>query len=60
MRYSDTPESRANVQIVDLDQRDTERIFVITFGGGEWFGSAKGDENAVADIITPVMAFDAK
>ena len=39
---------------VEPDPRDPEKIFVVTFGGGFWYGPAKGDENAVEDIITPV------
>jgi photosystem II stability/assembly factor-like uncharacterized protein len=45
---------------VDLDERDPSKIFVITFGGGVWYGPAKGDEEAAEDIKTPVLAFDAK
>jgi len=45
---------------VDLDERDPGKIFVITFGGGVWYGPAKGDETAVEDITTPVLAFDKK
>ncbi len=37
---------------VEPDPRDTEKIFIITFGGGIWYGPAKGDENAVEDIVT--------
>lgn len=42
---------------VDTDPRDPEKIFVVTFGGGVWYGPAKGDPNAVEDIITPVAAY---
>ena len=42
---------------VDLDPRDPEKIFVVTFGGGVWYGPAKGDPKAVEDIITPVAAY---
>jgi photosystem II stability/assembly factor-like uncharacterized protein len=45
---------------VDLDERDPSKIFVITFGGGVWYGPAKGDEKAAEDIITPVLAYDHK
>jgi len=38
---------------VDPDPRDPEKIFIITFGGGVWYGPATGDENSVEDIITP-------
>jgi len=37
---------------VEPDPRDPEKIFIVTFGGGVWYGPAKGDENAVEDIIT--------
>jgi len=40
---------------VDPDPRDPEKIFIITFGGGVWYGPAKGDENALEDIVTPVF-----
>jgi photosystem II stability/assembly factor-like uncharacterized protein len=42
---------------VDPDPRDPEKIFIITFGGGVWYGPAKGDKNALEDIITPVLAY---
>jgi photosystem II stability/assembly factor-like uncharacterized protein len=38
---------------VDFDPADPEKIFIITFGGGVWYGPAKGDEQAKEDIITP-------
>jgi photosystem II stability/assembly factor-like uncharacterized protein len=38
-------------QRVEPDPRDPEKIFIITFGGGIWYGPAKGDEQAVEDII---------
>lgn len=37
-------------QRAEPDPRDPEKIFIITFGGGVWYGPAKGDENAVEDI----------
>ena len=40
---------------VDPDPRDPGKIFIITFGGGVWYGPAEGDENAVEDIITPAL-----
>jgi len=40
---------------VDPDPRDPEKIFIITFGGGVWYGPAKGDENAIEDILTPIL-----
>jgi photosystem II stability/assembly factor-like uncharacterized protein len=42
---------------VDPDPRDPEKIFVVTFGGGVWYGPAKGDPKAVEDIVTPVAAY---
>lgn len=36
---------------VDIDPRNPEKIYIITFGGGVWYGPAQGDENAVEDII---------
>jgi len=42
---------------VDFDPRDPGKIFVVTFGGGVWCGSADGDEQAKEDIITPVLAY---
>jgi photosystem II stability/assembly factor-like uncharacterized protein len=40
---------------VNPDPGDPEKIFIITFGGGVWYGPAKGDENAAEDIITPIL-----
>ena len=37
------------------DPRDPEKVFIITFGGGTWYGSANGDEYAAEDIITPTL-----
>ena len=37
---------------VDPDPRDPEMIFVLTFGGGVWYGPAKGDPEATEDILT--------
>jgi photosystem II stability/assembly factor-like uncharacterized protein len=42
---------------VEPDPGDPEKIFIITFGGGVWYGPAKGDPNAVEDIVTPVIAY---
>ena len=42
---------------VDPDPRDPEKIFIITFGGGVWFGPAKGDENSAEDILTPCLVY---
>ena len=35
---------------VDIDPRDPEKIFIITFGGGVWYGPAGGDTSAIEDI----------
>lgn len=37
---------------VDFDPNDPEKIYIITFGGGVWYGPAKGDSQAKEDIIT--------
>lgn len=42
---------------VEPDPRDPGKIFIITFGGGVWYGPAKGDENAVEDITSPILAY---
>jgi photosystem II stability/assembly factor-like uncharacterized protein len=42
---------------VEPDPRNPEKIFIITFGGGVWHGPAKGDQNAIEDIITDVIAY---
>lgn len=36
---------------VEPDPRDPERVFIVTFGGGIWYGPAKGDRAALEDII---------
>lgn len=41
---------------VDADPRNPDKVFVITFGGGVWYGPATGDENAVEDI-TPALPY---
>jgi len=38
-------------QRVEPDPGDPEKIFILTFGGGVWYGPAKGDEDAAEDII---------
>jgi photosystem II stability/assembly factor-like uncharacterized protein len=40
---------------VDIDPRDPERIFVITFGGGVWRGPASGDDHAAEDIVPSLV-----
>jgi len=42
---------------VELDPRDPEKIFIITFGGGVWYGPASGDPKAVEDISNPVAVY---
>lgn len=42
---------------VDLDVNDPSKIYVITFGGGLWYGPADGDPNATEDIVTPVLKY---
>lgn len=42
---------------VDLDPTNPEKVFIITFGGGVWYGPAQGDADAVEDIVTDVIAF---
>jgi photosystem II stability/assembly factor-like uncharacterized protein len=42
---------------VEPDPRDPEKIFIITFGGGVWYGPARGDENAAEDIVTPILEY---
>ncbi|MBL7969625.1 MAG: hypothetical protein JNK09_21675 [Prolixibacteraceae bacterium] len=38
-------------QRVEPDPRNPEKIFINTFGGGVWFGPAKGDQQSVEDIV---------
>lgn len=38
---------------VEPDPRNADKVFIITFGGGIWFGPAKGDMLANEDIVTP-------
>ncbi len=42
---------------VQPDPLDNNKIYIITFGGGVWHGPAKGDKNALEDIITPQTAY---
>jgi len=39
------------------DPLNSEKVYVITFGGGVWHGPAKGDNNALEDIITPQTSY---
>ncbi len=43
---------------VQPDPYNSEKIYIITFGGGVWHGPAKGDENALEDIITSQTAYN--
>jgi len=36
------------------DPRDPEMVYVTTFGGGVWYGPAKGDSGAAEDLTTVV------
>ena len=36
------------------DPRDPEMVFVTTFGGGVWYGPAKGDPEATDDLLTVI------
>ncbi len=38
---------------VEFDPQDPRKIFILTFGGGVWYGPAAGDKNAPEDIINP-------
>jgi photosystem II stability/assembly factor-like uncharacterized protein len=42
---------------VESDPTDPEKIFIITYGGGVWYGPAHGDRNASEDIVTKVAAY---
>jgi len=42
---------------VEPDATDPEKIFIITFGGGVWYGPARGDVNAAEDIATEVISY---
>lgn len=39
------------------DPRDPTKIFVLTGGGGLWYGPSEGDSSAPEDVITPEIAF---
>lgn len=43
-------------QRVEPDPRDAEKVFIITFGGGVWHGPAKGDADALEDIVNPLKS----
>ena len=40
-------------QALSLDPRNSEMLFILTFGGGAWHGPATGDQNANQDVISP-------
>jgi photosystem II stability/assembly factor-like uncharacterized protein len=42
---------------VDPDPTNPEQIFIITFGGGVWYGPATGDPDASEDIVCDVLAY---
>jgi photosystem II stability/assembly factor-like uncharacterized protein len=46
-------------QRVIPDVNDPAMIYVATFGGSVWHGPAEGDPDAVEDIVTPEVAFQA-
>jgi photosystem II stability/assembly factor-like uncharacterized protein len=39
---------------VIIDEADTGKIYITTFGGSVWHGPATGDKSATEDIVTPV------
>jgi len=41
---------------VQPDPANPDKIYIITFGGGVWHGPAKGDENALEDILTSLVS----
>ncbi len=43
---------------VEPDPFDPDKIYIITFGGGVWYGPAKGDPEAKEDIITPALTYE--
>lgn len=42
---------------VEPDPRNPEKIFIITFGGGVWYGPSKGDADAIEDILYSSLKF---
>jgi photosystem II stability/assembly factor-like uncharacterized protein len=42
---------------VEPDPRDPGRIFIVTFGGGVWYGPALGDPSAAEDIVTAALQY---
>lgn len=43
---------------VDPDVRDPSKIFVVTFGGGVWYGPANGTTQAAKEILTPQLSHE--
>ena len=39
------------------DPKDADRIYITTYGGSVWHGPAKGDPQAIEDIVTPELAY---
>ena len=39
------------------DPATPDKVYIITFGGGVWHGPAKGDINALEDIISPQTSY---
>ncbi len=39
------------------DPRNSEMIYIATYGGSVWYGPAAGDPKAVEDIVTPALAY---
>lgn len=42
---------------VDIDPGNSDKIFITTYGGGVWYGPAKGDDQAAEDILTEAVAY---
>ncbi len=42
---------------VDIDPKNQDMVYINTYGGGVWHGPARGDENAVEDIVTPIISY---
>ncbi|MGN6490532.1 MAG: hypothetical protein ACTHLE_00945 [Agriterribacter sp.] len=42
---------------VEPDPVHAGKVYIVTFGGGIWYGPAQGDTAAVEDIVTPVLSY---
>lgn len=42
---------------VEPDPVHPGMVYIITFGGGVWYGPSKGDDHATEDIVTPVLSY---